>query len=99
MTIRILEPAKRDLINGFSFYEQQASGLGDYFLDSLFSDIDSLLIYSGIHPKKFDNYHCMLAKRFPYAIYYSIKQDIILIDAVFDCRQSPENLRKRLSDS
>lgn len=96
MTIRILEPAKRDLINGFIFYEQQTSGLGNYFLNSLFSDIDSLMIYSGIHPIKFDGYYCMLAKRFPFAVYYSIRDDEILIDAVFDCRQSPDRLKKRL---
>jgi hypothetical protein len=96
MTIRILEPAKRDLINGFVFYEQQTPGLGDYFLDSLFSDIDSLLIYSGIHPIKFDDYYCMLAKRFPFAIYYSIKGNEILVDAVFDCRRNPDRLKDRL---
>jgi hypothetical protein len=29
------------------FYERQETGLGWYFLDSLFSDIDSLLLYAG----------------------------------------------------
>ena len=46
MKIEILESAERDLIEGFQFYEQQSTGLGNYFLDSLFSDIDSLLIYA-----------------------------------------------------
>lgn len=95
MTVRILEPAKRDLRNGFVFYEQQSPGLGDYFLDSLFSDIDSLLIYSGIHPIKFEDYHCILAKRFPFAIYYSISENEILIDAVFDFRRNPDRLKDR----
>ena len=97
MTVRILQPAKRDLINGFLFYEKQAAGLGDYFLDSIFSDIDSLLIYSGVHPIKFSDYYCMLANRFPFAIYYKLEDDEILIDAVFDCRQNPDRLKDRLT--
>lgn len=54
MTIRILESAKRDITNGFHFYERQDPGLGDYFLDSIYSDINSLLIYHGIHSVKFE---------------------------------------------
>ena len=46
MNIKILPAANEDLVNGYQFYEQQSPGLGGYFLDSLFSDIDSLLIYS-----------------------------------------------------
>jgi len=47
--IEILDEAEADLIEGYHFYEAQADGLGSYFLDSLFSDIDSLLIHAGLH--------------------------------------------------
>lgn len=96
MIIRILEPAKRDLIRGFNFYEKQGQGLGNYFLDSLYSDIDSLMIYSGIHPVKFDDYYCMLSKRFPFAIYYYVKDEVVFVDAILDCRQNPLHIIKRL---
>ncbi len=49
MMIQIMEEAELDLLEGFRFYDQQSAGLGDYFLNSLFSDIDSLLLYAGIH--------------------------------------------------
>jgi len=96
MTIQILESAKRDLVNGFYFYEKQKEGLGNYFLDSLYSDIDSLLIYSGMHPVRFDEYYCMLSKRFPFAIYYYVKEETVYVDAILDCRQNPERIEKRL---
>ena len=41
--------------------------------DSLFSDIDSLTLYGGVHPKIF-GYYRMLSKRFPYAIYYKLME-------------------------
>jgi hypothetical protein len=37
------------VFDGFRFYEAQDEGLGDYFLNSIFSDIDSLQLYAGIH--------------------------------------------------
>lgn len=40
MRIEILDSAEKDLLNGFKFYERQAKGLGDYYFDSLFSDIE-----------------------------------------------------------
>jgi len=49
MKIKILEDAEQDLLDGFLFYEAQNFGLGQYFLDSLFSDIDSLQLFAGIH--------------------------------------------------
>ena len=70
MNIKILPAANNDLLNGYEFYEQQGRGIGQYFLDSVFSDIDSLLIYHGVHPVLFGKYHRMLSHRFPFAIYY-----------------------------
>jgi hypothetical protein len=70
MRIEILAAAQTDLLSGFAFYEKQRPHLGNYFLDSLFSDIDSLLLYAGVHPVYFDRYHRLLSKRFPFAIYY-----------------------------
>jgi len=49
MKIRILSLAFDDLQAGRDFYEQQQAGLGAYFLDTLFSDIESLLLYAGVH--------------------------------------------------
>jgi hypothetical protein len=49
MKIKILKSATEDLMRGFRFYEHQDTGLGNYFLDSIFADIDSLLVSSGMH--------------------------------------------------
>jgi len=61
--IEILDEAQQDLLEGFHFYEKVTTGLGSYFLDCLFSDIDSLIIYAGIHPIVW-GYHRSLSKRF-----------------------------------
>jgi hypothetical protein len=97
MKIRILEAAQQDLVNGFRFYDVQENGLGSYFLDSLYADIDSLMFFGGVHMVVVGGYHRMLAKRFPFAIYYRMESENVLVHAVLDCRRSPAWSRKRLS--
>lgn len=96
MKINILSSASRDLIEGYKFYEKQSEGVGTYFLDSIFSDIDSLIINAGVHPLYFDKYHRLLSKRFPFAIYYRIEKQTVLVYAVLDCRRNPAWIRKQL---
>ena len=97
MRIEILDEAQEDLIAGFHFYEQREIGLGSYFLDCLFSDIDSLLLYAEIHQVVFGYYRC-LSKRFPFAVYYDVEGELIRVYAVLDCRRNPSWIRKRLKE-
>jgi plasmid stabilization system protein ParE len=95
MKIKISESAYRDLANGFAFYELQEKDLGTYFQDSLFADIDSLKLYAGIHSIHLDKYR-LLSKRFPYSIYYIIKNNTAIISAILDCRRNPKWIKHRL---
>ena len=98
MQVKILEPAEEDLETAYLFYERQSRGLGAYFLDSIYSDIDSLVFFAGIHPQVF-GYHRLLAKRFPYAIYYRVNDNTVIVTAILDCRQNPVQIRKRLRNT
>jgi len=98
MRVKILSVAERDLEEGYQFYESQSPGLGAYFLDSLFSDIDSLAFFGGIHPVVF-GYHRQLSMRFPFAMYYKIVDKEIVVFAVLDCRKNPSWIRERLMDA
>lgn len=89
MKIKILPSALEDLDRGRRFYARQGKSVGDYFLDSLFADSDSLELYAGIHLKVFD-FHRLLAKRFPYAVYYKVDSEVCIVFRVLDCRQEPE---------
>lgn len=95
MRLRILGLAEDDLQFGRDFYERQQAGLGAYFLDTLFSDIEALLIHAGVHVRVF-GYFRALSRRFPYAIYYKINGDDIEIWRVLDCRQNPKRTYLRL---
>ncbi len=95
MNIRILPSALKDIERGRKFYERQGKGLGAYFIDAIFSDIDSLVLYAGIH-RKIGTFHRSLAKRFPYAIYYRVISDQVQVWRVLDCRQDPAKTRRAI---
>ena len=96
MTIEILDKAEDDLVAGCHFYEEQENGLGAYFLESLYSDIESLKLYAGIHRQVYRDFHRMLSKRFPFAIYYKTTASIAYVHAVVDCRKRPAWIRRHL---
>jgi plasmid stabilization system protein ParE len=96
--IKILPSAVEDLNAGRLFYEMQAEGVGDYFFDALFSDIDSLLLFAGVHRKVWGFYR-MLSRRFPYAVYYKMDGDLVIVWRVLDLRRDPDGTQRALQQS
>jgi plasmid stabilization system protein ParE len=95
MKLRILRPALEDLASGRQFYDRQQLGIGAYFFDSLFKEIDSLARHGGIHHVVF-GYHRLVAHRFPYAIYYRVTGTEVTVHRVLPCRRNPTWIRRAL---
>ena len=91
----VLADAAEDIEAAKDFYDAQESGVGEYCVDSLLADIESLGRFSGIHPLHFE-FHRMLANRFPFGIYYREVGDETQIFAILDLRRNPTWLRKEL---
>jgi plasmid stabilization system protein ParE len=96
MTVKLSSDAELDIAEGFAFYERQSDGLGSYFRDCIVADIESLTFLGGVHERTY-GYHRMLAKRFPFAIYYELEQDVVTVVAVLDARRDPSWTRDRLT--
>ncbi len=92
----ISEEAFADLNDGFLFYDLQESGLGDYFIASLRSDIESLRISAGSH-RLIAGFYRALARTFPFGIFYTVTDTSVIVWAVLDLRRDPKWLRRRLS--
>lgn len=96
MRVEILDSAHEDMANGYAFYEHQAAGLGAYFSDTLYSEMESLQLYAGIHPVRFGFYR-LLAHRFPYSVYYKVANGIVKVYAVMDNRMNPDRISHHLA--
>lgn len=95
MNVVILEDAAADLESGAQFYEACATGVGDYFVDPILSDLDSLVLFAGVHAIYF-GFHRMLSKRFPFGIHYELEDEVVYVYAILDLRRDPLWLRKQL---
>lgn len=88
-SIRLIDDAREDLYAGRRFYDNMQEGVGAWFWDSLIADMESLHVYAGVHTKQ-HGYYRLLAKRFPYAVYYQLDPDYITIIATLPLRRDPE---------
>ena len=67
MNILVQPEAEQDISVAADFYESQSPGLGNYFIASIISDIESLRIYAGVH-ETIHGFQRSKSKRFPFAI-------------------------------
>lgn len=97
--LRISSDALSDLNEGFLFYEQQDTGLGDYFTSCLRSDIEELRLTGGVHSIVHRQFYRSLSRVFPYGIFYTSDVDVVTVYAVVDLRRDPEFIRRHLEET
>lgn len=97
MEIIFLEDVEFDLQDGRTFYDEQQTGVGDYFVDSIIADAESLSLYAGTHSKHFGFFR-LLGRTFPFAIYYLMDDDKISVCAILDMRRDPAWIRTELQN-
>jgi len=97
ISVVVLEDAAADIELGRRFYELCEIGIGDYFVDSIFSDLERLGDVAGIHPFHF-GFRRMLSQRFPFAIYYEVEDDTAYVYGVLDLRRDPLSIRSQLEN-
>ncbi len=95
MKVRVLRSALEDIAAGCEFYDRQQEGIGAYFFDSLFSEVDPFSLYAGIHRVQF-GFHRSLARRFPYAVHHRVLRGEAAVFRVLDCRRDPNWIRREL---
>ena len=92
----ILRGAEADLQSAFDHYEDKVEGLGREFILT----IDGSLTTVSQFPEMARLYHKtirrLVVNRFPYGIFYAVEGQRIVVHAVLDLRQDPQNIRKRL---
>lgn len=91
-SIVVLAEAAEDLESARDFYEDRESGLGEYFLRSLLSDIERLAVQHGTHHKQHRCFR-MLATRFPFGIYYLDTAGETMVVGILDLRRDPGSIR------
>ena len=88
--------ALEEAIEAKAWYRAQA-GLGDVFADDLEHALDLVIEYPGIGlTVSSRGARRVLLRRFPYALFYVIRRDALVVLAVFHVSRDPKRLRGRL---
>jgi plasmid stabilization system protein ParE len=99
LTFTFRAEAADDIGGARAWYEEQRTGLGEDFVDSLEHALDLVQRLPRSFPLVAPEVHRALLRRFPYALYFRlVGSEKIEIIACLHTRRSPHILRSRRSD-
>ena len=87
-----------DLQKAYSWYEEKLIGLGDDFLQIFYLSIELITENPLQFPKVYKNYHRFLMRKFPYGVYYIIKDKTIIVMGVFHHSRDPKTIKFTLGN-
>ena len=94
--LRFLPQVEADARQGRTWYEAKAPGLGEEFLRVFYACSEELGRNPQVYPKVHREFRRRLLRRFPYAIYFRIKGDQVVVFGLFHCARDPRRLRREL---
>lgn len=93
----LLWRAENDIQSAFNRYEEIQEGRGQVFLHQLDIAIGALRLHPELGPVYVESYRRFLIREFPYGIFYQLQKTRIIVAGVFDLRQDPRVIRRKLS--
>ena len=97
MKVRFLSPANIELDEAVKYYDHQLPGLGFRFFQELDATIQRIRFMPEAWTKIGDRTRRCILKGFPYALFYTVEKDDILITAVANLHRDPEHYRDRIT--
>lgn len=92
----VSEPrAELDIEATFQWYENELPGLGLEFLDELRSAYDRIVQGPLKYQDLRDGIRRALLRRFPYAVYFAVESDVVVVLAVLHAHRDPAEWQKR----
>ncbi len=92
----IIRPeAEADIFSAFDWYQEQQLGLGNQFAQELVSSIDRIINSPRLYSELHIGIRRVLLHKFPYGIYYLLKEDQIIVLAVLHLSMNPDKWKMR----
>jgi len=93
----LLPEARQDISDAYLWYQEQSIGLGMEFIRCLDAAILTVARHPLAYPIVHETYRRALVRRFPYAIFFEINAERIVVYAIFHCSQNPQKWHHRIS--
>lgn len=88
-------PVDLDVGAAFAWYENEQAGLGVDFLDELRSTYDRIADGPFKYQDLRSGIRRALVRRFPYAVYFTVEVDVVVVLAVLHVSRDPAEWQRR----
>jgi plasmid stabilization system protein ParE len=89
---------EEDAVFGYLWYEDKATGLGKDYLRLVYACSGKILRNPLMYRKVHGEFRRGLLKKFPYAIYFRIEGNKVIVFGLFHSARNPENIEDSLDD-
>lgn len=93
--VAVRPEAAREIQETFDWYEERSEGLGLEFLRAADACLSLIRRNPEAFPVAHDQVRRALLRRFPYALFYLIREDAIVVLACFHIKRSPADWLRR----
>ncbi|MBI5216080.1 MAG: type II toxin-antitoxin system RelE/ParE family toxin [Ignavibacteriae bacterium] len=94
--VEFWKEAADEFLDAVRWYEERSAGLGREFLRSLDICLSNIRRYPKLYPEIYRTARRALLRKFPYALYYVIQEETIIVIAILHTSRHPKLLRKRM---
>jgi plasmid stabilization system protein ParE len=98
MTLRVVfrRAAKSEFEDAAAWYGEKSPGLGDEFIREIEQAIATAAVAPQRYPLVFGDIRRAVARRFPFAVYFRVRSDMLVVLAVFHGRRNPAIWQRRV---
>ena len=93
--MRIRPEAETDLVTARAWYERQREGLGAAFLLCVEEVLDRIDRTPELYPVVYQDIRRSFTRRFPYAVYYRVAADDVVVLGILHTRRDPQEWQSR----
>lgn len=93
--VLVREEAAREIQAAFDWYEERSEGLGLEFLRAADACLAGVRRSPSAFPKVHKEVRRVLMRKFPYALFYLVERDSIVVLACFHARRDPVDWLRR----
>ena len=97
-TLRFLPEVDEDATAAYEWYEERAAGLGDGFLQDFYDTAKGLLANPRLCRTIDRTIRRCLLRRYPYSIYFTIEDEMVLVIGLFHCARDPRRITSELDE-
>lgn len=98
MKLKLLAAAKADAASAIAYYNAQEAGLGSDFAREVRQTIERILQFPNAWAAVSRRTRRCQVNRFPYGVFYSLKEDVVVVIAVLHNHREPRTWQTRLEE-